>query len=158
MLHRETVTCPRRSRKRLHTGGMEPRVWVNPRQPQTLYIAHLLMYFQGGISLVFWMIGGLGIGTLFGSRALAAAYLLLIVVGKLIAAFGIANEMRWGYKLGVAAAAAPLVIRVLRTVAGSVGALLRNPIDLLFDIALLALLLHPISRGYRRYWRKKQRR
>ena len=131
-------------------------MWVNPRQPQTLYIAHLLMYFQGGISLVFWVIGGLGIGSLFGSRALAAVYVLLVVVGKLIAAFGIANEMRWGFKLGVAAAAAPLVVRVLRTVAGSVGALTRNPIDLLFDIALLALLLHPMSRSYQRYWPKRR--
>ena len=79
---------------------MQPRVWVNPRQPQTMYIAQLLLYFQGGFDLLFWVIGGLGVGTLFGSRALAAAYVLLVIVGKLAAAFGIANEMRWGLPAG----------------------------------------------------------
>ena len=137
---------------------METRVWVNPRQPQTLYIAQLLMYFQGGFDLVFWTIGGLRIGTLFGSRALAAFYVLLVVVGKLVAAFGIANERRWGYKLGATAAAAPLAVRVVRTVTGSAGALFGNPIDLMFDVALLALLLHPMSRNYQRYWPKRSRR
>ena len=132
---------------------MQPRVWVNPRQPQTMYIAQLLLYFQGGFDLLFWVIGGLGVGTLFGSRALAAAYVLLVIVGKLAAAFGIANEMRWGYRLGVAAAGAPLAVRVLRSVTGHFGALLSNPISLMFDIALLALLLHNHSRSYQRYWR-----
>ena len=131
---------------------MHPRVWVNPRQPQTLYIAQLLMYFQGGFDLLFWLIGGLGVGTLFGSRPLAAAYILLVVVGKLVAAFGVANERRWGYRLGVAAAAAPLAVRVLRTIGGRPSALFSHPIGLLFDIALLALLLHSQSRGYQRYW------
>lgn len=135
---------------------MNQRVWVNRHQPQTLYIAHLLMYFQGGFRLVFWVLGGLEVGTLFGSRALAAAYVLLVVVGKLAAAFGIANEMRWGYRLGVAAAAAPLAIRVLRTAAGRLGALLYDPIGLMFDIALLALLLHPQSRSYQRNWSRRR--
>ena len=29
-------------------------------------------------------------------------------------------------------------------------------IGLLFDFALVALLLHPISRGYQRYWPKRR--
>lgn len=132
---------------------MHPRVWVNPRQPQTLYIAQLLLYFQGGIRLLFWMLTGLGVGWLFESRTLAAAYLLLDSAGKLAAAFGIANERRWGYRLGVVAAAAPLALRVTGAFIHRLGLLLSDPISLMFDIALLALLLHSHSRSYQQYWR-----
>ena len=127
---------------------METRVWVNPRQPQTLYIAQLLMYFQGGFSLVFAMLG---------ARSLTI-YLLVIAAGKVMAAFGIANERRWAYKLGVVVAAIPLVLVALLAVTEGLGWLWADPISLMFDIALLALLLHPVSRNYQRYWPKRQRR
>ena len=127
---------------------METRVWVNPRQPQTLYIAQLLMYFQGGFSLVFAMLG---------ARSLTI-YLLVTAVGKVVAAFGIANERRWAYKLGVVVAAIPLVLVALVAVTESLGWLWADLIGLMFDIALLALLLHPMSRNYQRYWPKKPRR
>ncbi len=126
---------------------METRVWVNPRQPQTLYIAQLLMYFQGGFSLVFAMLG---------ARSLTI-YLLVIAVGKVMAAFGIANERRWAYKLGVVVAAIPLVLVALLAATEGLGWLWADLIGLMFDIALLALLLHPMSRNYQRYWPKKQR-
>ena len=124
---------------------MEPRVWVNPRQPQTLYIAQMLMYFRGGIALVF--------GLLFGSSL--TVFSLLFAVGNVVAAFGIANERRWGYKLGVAVASLTLAIALLLLV-GSFGRLWSDLIGLLFDIALVALLLHPMSRGYQRYWPKRR--
>ena len=126
---------------------METRVWVNPRQPQTLYIAQLLMYFQGGFSLVFAMLG---------ARSLSI-YLLVIAVGKVMAAFGIANERRWAYKLGVVVAAIPLVLVALLAATEGLGWLWADLIGLMFDIALLALLLHPMSRNYQRYWPKRQR-
>ena len=126
---------------------METRVWVNPRQPQTLYIAQLLMYFQGGFSLVFAMLG---------ARPLTI-YLLVIAVGKVMAAFGIANERRWAYKLGIVVAAMPLVLVALLAATEGLGWLWADLIGLMFDIALLALLLHPVSRNYQRYWPKRQR-
>lgn len=121
---------------------MNSRVWVNPRQPQTLYIAQMLMYFQGGFGLVFGVLGG---------RSLTVVG-LLITVGKLVAAYGIANEMRWAYRLGVVIAAVPLVLTLLLTVTDGLAWLWADLIGLMFDIALLALLLHPHSRGYQRYW------
>ena len=124
---------------------MQPRVWVNPRQPQTLYIAQMLMYFRGGIALVF--------GVLFGGSL--TVFSLLFAVGNVVAAFGIANERRWGYKLGVAVAALTLVIALLVLI-DSFGRLWGQMIGLLFDIALVALLLHPMSRGYQRYWPKRR--
>ena len=129
---------------------MEPRVWVNPRQPQTLYIAQLLLYFRGGIALVF--------GVLLGGSLTVSS--LLVAVGEVTAAFGIANERRWGYKLGVAVAALVLVASLLVLIKNfdHFGRLLGLLIGLLFDVALVALLLHPMSRSYQRYWPKKQRR
>jgi len=131
----------------LHTVGVDTRVWVNPRQPQTLYIAQLLMYFQGGFSLVF---------ALLGTRSFSI-YTLTISAGKLMAAFGIANERRWGYKLGVVVAAIPLVLLLLLAVIDTPRWLFSDVTGLLFDIALIALLLHPTSRGYQRNWPKPQR-
>ena len=126
---------------------MEPRVWVNRHQPQTLYIAQLLMYFQGGLGLLFAVIGARGL----------TVYSLVIAAGKLAAAYGIANEMRWAYKLGVVIAALPILVLMLLAVTNDVGWLWADPIGLLFDIALLALLLHTHSRSYQRYWPKRQR-
>jgi len=128
---------------------MEPRVWVNPRQPQTLYIAQMLLYFRGGIALVF--------GVLFGGSLTISS--LLIAVGEVAAAYGIANERRWGYKLGVAVSALVLVgtLLVLASNFDHLGRLLGLLIGLLFDVALVALLLHPMSRSYQRYWPKRQR-
>ncbi len=126
---------------------MEPRVWVNRHQPQTLYIAQLLMYFQGGLGLLFAVIGARGL----------TVYSLVIAAGKLAAAYGIANEMRWAYKLGVVIAALPILVLLLLAVTNDVGWLWADPIGLLFDIALLALLLHTHSRSYQRYWPKRQR-
>ena len=125
---------------------MNTRVWVNPRQPQTLYIAQLLMYFQGGFALVF---------TVIGARSLTA-YSLVIAVGKVMAAFGIANERRWGYVLGVVVAVLPLAALGLLAVLDDLRWLWADLFGLLFDIALLALLLHPNSRSYQRYWPKRR--
>ena len=128
---------------------MEPRVWVNPRQPQTLYIAQMLLYFRGGIALVF--------GLLFGGSLTVSS--LLVAVGEVAAAYGIANERRWGYKLGVTVAVIVLAAAILVLVRDfdHLGRLIGLLIGLLFDVALVALLLHPMSRNYQRYWPKRPR-
>jgi hypothetical protein len=126
---------------------MDTRRWVNPQQPQTLYIAQLLMYFQGGLSLVFAMLGARALGI----------YTLTIAVGKVLAAFGIANERRWGYKLGVIVAVVPVALLVLLAVTDTPRWLWADAFGLLFDIALIALLLHPMSRDYQRHWPKRTR-
>jgi hypothetical protein len=126
---------------------MEKRVWINPRQPQTLYIAQMLMYFQGGLPLVFGLLGARTLG----------AYTLTIAVGKVMAAFGIANERRWGYKLGVVVAMVPVAALVLLAVTDTLSWLWAEPFGLLFDIALIALLVYPTSRDYQRHWPKRRR-
>ena len=128
---------------------MEPRVWVNRNQPQTLYIAQLLLYFRGGIALVFGVLLG-------GSFTLLS---LLFAVAEVAAGYGIANERRWGYRLGVAVAAIALLMALLVLLRnfGRFDRLFSQSIGVLFDVALVALLLHPMSLGYQRYWPKRQR-
>ena len=115
---------------------MEQRRWVNQTQPQTLQIAVFLLYINGAFTLLF---GGLFV-------PLGA----LIIVGSIAAGYGIANERKWGYILGVAMALLPFVLVILTRSSPLSGALL----NLLFEVALVALLLHPQSRDYQRIWFK----
>ena len=130
---------------------MNERVWVNPRQPQTLYLAQILMYFRGAMHILRFMFGGAVV--LLGSSAIFTAYLLLDTVGLVMAANGIANEDKWGYQLGIVAASAPLVVMGVRIIEyGGMSLFWNNIIAIMFDVALVALLLHPMSVEYRRVW------
>jgi hypothetical protein len=115
---------------------MENRRWVNPSQPQTLQIAVFLLYFNGIFTALF---GGL-----------LSPYGLLIVAGSVGGAFGIANERKWGYGLGIAMAFLPFALRLLwhESLLGT------DILSLMFEVALVALLLHPQSRDYQRIWFK----
>lgn len=128
---------------------MNDRVWVNPRQPQTLYLAQILMYFRGGLSLLFLLLTSSSV-ELLGSSAIYTTFVLLDSVGQVAAANGIANEKKWGYQLGLVVAFAPLVVAGIVLFEGGIGDV--NIIGLMFDIALVALLLHPMSVDYRRIW------
>jgi hypothetical protein len=108
--------------------------WLDRTQPQTLYIAVILLY----INAVFGLISGF---SLIGWA---------IVVGQVGAGWGIANEKKWGYFLGLVMAFFPFIIRLV---------FLHNPfatnlINLMFEVAMVALLLHPQSREYERIWFK----
>ena len=66
------------------------------------------------------------------------------------AAYAIANDKRWGWRLGVGAAAVAVVIRLTSVL--SYGFSPTVLLILVFPVALLALLVHPISREYQRIW------
>jgi hypothetical protein len=111
--------------------------WVNPHQPQTLYMGVILCY----INAVF---GILALGRL-------TALGLFIVAGLGAGGFGIANEKKWGYTLAVVAAVTQVALYFFvggLSVLGDLGVL----ISFMFDAALVALLLHPMSRDYQRIW------
>jgi hypothetical protein len=119
---------------------MAERRWVNRYQPQTLQIAVFLLYFNAvaGLLPFFGSIYG-DLGPLLGLAA---------VVGCGAAGYGIANELKWGYGLGVGLAALEVLL-FLRYVMD--GLLL---IPFMFAVALVALLIHPQSREYQRIWFK----
>jgi hypothetical protein len=82
---------------------------------------------------------------------LALSYFGLFFAAALgFGAYGIANDKRWGYTLAVTAAL--LQVLVVVAIAFDVGLELGILLSLMFDVALVALLLHPESREYQRIW------
>jgi hypothetical protein len=118
-------------------GPVEEMRWVNPHQPQTLYMAVILCYIEGVVSLFSFPTFGV--------------FALIVLVGLVAGGFGVANEKRWGYllALGTAIFQVLIVLLVYRTIA-DIGVL----IQLAFDILLVVLLAHPMSRSYQRIWFK----
>lgn len=113
----------------------EPRRWFDPSQPQTLQGAVMLCYVTAALGVL---------SLLFGS-AFALSSLALGIAG-----YGVANERRWGYVLGVVLSALIFLLYLYWLVQGVIGLVL----NLLFIGVLLALFLHPQSRHYQRIWFK----
>ncbi len=115
--------------------------WTNPSLPQTLQIGMFLLYIDAAFGLLFGAVFAFPIGT-------------VIVIGSALAGLGIANEMRWGWQLGVAVSALALVPFLLLVLSDGIGALfgLGVLLSLLFPVAQFALLVHPQSREHQRIW------
>lgn len=111
---------------------MQLNRWIDRSQPQTLMMATIIMYINAALGIIFGSFLVFPIGT-------------ALILGQLAAGLGIANEKKWGYWLGVGLVSLALAFTIRYYSAGSV-------ISLLFYGALLALLLHPQSRSYRRTW------
>ena len=126
---------------------MSERRWFNANLPQTLYIAQFLLYFDAFFMALGVLFGG-GLG-LIGMLALAAS-----VYG----AYGIANELKRGYQVAVVAAFLPLTLRLLLFAARRGRSYLAtcsssgNVLNVIFEYALIALLLHPMSREHQKIW------
>jgi len=118
--------------------AMQTRRWVDPSQPQTLQIAVFLLYAQAAVLLLF--------------GAFLNPFGIVLIAAGIGAGYGIANEQKWGYGLGLLVALFPFVARMI---AGGPGDVFTTDIiSLMFEIALVALLLHPQSREYERIWFK----
>ena len=68
--------------------------WLDRTQPQTLYIAVILLY----INAVFDVLAGFS----------PISNFLVLGVGEVLAGYAIANEKKWGYVLGIVMAILPL--------------------------------------------------
>jgi hypothetical protein len=121
-----------------HNGVVSEYKFLNQYQPQTLVIGTLFCY----IDAAFGLLATLGVSGL----------LSLVYIGLGLGGFGIANEKKWGY--GVAVICAVLQVALLIGFAGIDVLDFPLILNLLFDGALVALLLHPESREYQRIWFK----
>ena len=112
--------------------------WVNHFQPQTLVIATFLCYIDAVFGFIFPI-----------ATSILAGLLMAIALGA--GGFGIANEKRWGYFLGVFVAVVRVALIVL--LAGLTGLVqFTELVPFLFAVALVAVLVHPMSRDYQRIW------
>jgi len=123
---------------------MERRRWLNQGQPQTLVIACFLLYINAAFAILFLLSSSFG--------GVGAVDLVPIAAG-VAGAYGIANERRWGYYLAIVVAVLPFVLAaVINSNHNPFGG--ADVITLIFEIALIALLLHPQSRDYQKVWFK----
>jgi hypothetical protein len=106
---------------------VETQRWINQSHPQTLLMGTYLLYFDA----FFTALSAFRFGSMF---------LFLLAAGAGVAGWGIANDKRWAYWLGIGVS----VFGVLFN--------LGNILGLLFAVAQLALLLHPMSREYQKVW------
>jgi uncharacterized membrane protein YecN with MAPEG domain len=112
--------------------------WFNQHLPQTLQIGVLLLY----VNALFMFLG----------REFAWVWGLLLIVGFVAGAFGIANEKKWGYIVGLSAATFRVVLTLLIFSLGDIFGSLNLLLGFMFDVALVALLAHPQSREYQKIW------
>jgi hypothetical protein len=122
----------------------ESRRWFDNSQPQTLQGAVMLSYLTAAFGLL---------------SILRGAYPLFEIVplGLGAAAYGVANEKRWGFWLGVVLAGITvlfdaLVLYLVRS--GGAESILLSLVNLFFGVVVLFLYLHPQSREYQRIWFK----
>jgi hypothetical protein len=113
----------------------EARKWFDSSQPQTLQGAVMLCYITAAFGLL---------------AILFSSFVGVVPLALGAAGFGIANEKKWGYGLGVALAALVVLVDVVALLYGALAIL----INLLFAVVLFALLVHPQSREYKRIWFK----
>jgi hypothetical protein len=114
-----------------------PQRFFDPSQPQTLQIATILLYLDAALLVLQ--------GAVFSPLGLA------LIAAYAGGAFGMANGKKWGYGLALAVAVLGLVL--LFAWGGSLDQVLRRrTVELMFSVALVALLMHPQSREYQRIW------
>lgn len=133
--------------------------WFNPSQPQTLTSAVLLSYIRAfflliGMSANFELkLLAYDVGQLIGVGDLAADLITLIALGAMVAGgLGTSSERKWGHRSLAGAAvytAIATVWLIIRLGQIPQAGLL---IGLMFDIVLVVLVFHPMSREYRRIW------
>jgi hypothetical protein len=117
---------------------MQTRRWLNPSQPQTLQIAVFLFYANAVLL------------ALFGNLARPVG--ILWIIGSVAAGYGIANEAKWGYGLGLLVAFLPFLFRIVASGLNHIFSV--DIVTLMFEVALVVALLHPQSREYQRIWFK----
>jgi hypothetical protein len=115
--------------------------WFDNTQPQTLQGAVILSYITAVFGLIAILQG-------------SVAEIVPLALG--VAGYGIANEKKWAYRLGIVLsglnAFLSVIIFVLVLSASLSGVLVLASV--LFAIVLFALLVHPQSREYQRVWFK----
>jgi hypothetical protein len=133
--------------------------WFDRMLPQTLQIALWLLYIDGAFALLDYLDGGGGVfgwsrmrGGLGGLLAPAA------IVAHALGGLMIANGRRAGWYLAIFASFSPGLLRALIALNSNGGLGLSwiltqdNFIAFVFEAALVALLIHPMSRNHARRW------
>ena len=107
---------------------METQRWINQSHPQTLLMGTYLLYIDAFFGVLNVLLGGF------------SPIAVVLAGGAGAAGYGIANDRNWGYYLGIGVSALGVLFN------------LGNILGLMFAVAQIALLLHPMSRNYQKVW------
>ena len=110
--------------------------WFNRNLPQTLVNAQMLCYFSGVRNLL--------------NGSVSSPIGFLFTAGLIGGAFGIANEKTWGYFIALITAAISVLYPI--SVLGIDVFRFGPVINIMFDVALVVLLVHPQSRSHQKVW------
>ena len=120
---------------------MESRRLLNDAQPRPLFLAQFALYVWAPFTVVQSVLSGF------------SAYVLLLAPLLALMAWGLSNESRWAYWMGIIVSALSL-IPVLNDLVHRPSLLLH--IDFLgrlaFPLIVIGLLTQPESREYERVW------
>ena len=117
-------------------------------QPQTLQIATWLLYINGFFAFANFVDSRMELGYIRRFFALGPVYGLIVIAVHVLGGLLMANERKIGYKIAVAASFTPFVSNMIvyRSLIGV------SFLGSIFDIALIALLLHTQSRSHQKVW------
>jgi hypothetical protein len=121
---------------------METRRALNPAMPRALVWAQLALYVEA--------IYAVGHGF---AQLRFPGWEILLGSGQLLAAYGIANEGRWAWRLGIAAGTAGLLPPLHELVLAP--SLLAHPdflVLLIVPVVVFCCLVEPSARDYQRAW------
>lgn len=143
------------------------RFW-NRHLPQTLLSALWLLYLRAVFDLLDFLqdTDRVGITTHY-KGGLGALVWLVVIAGAVAAGYFLSQEKKIGYYIAIAVSLAPFLINfwvsldsrvrglsfIQRFTLGDLGQF-NTLLWLMFTVALVVLLLHPMSRDYVRVWFK----
>lgn len=116
--------------------------WFDQTQPQTMQVAVMLLYLTAVFNVI--------VAFIFGGGGL---FLLLVSAANVGGALGMANEQKTGYIVSLASALAPFAF-IIYLSAHYHHLVIPGILTLIFEVALVALLLHPQTTEYRKIWFK----
>lgn len=138
---------------------LDPRKWFDRMQPQTVSIATILLYINGAFAFLHFLDGK---DFVEGYLRDAGGLRLLVTIGLIVCfplgGFLMANGKLFGWYVSILAAFSPFILRTIFKVTMADLMAWRDVIvggsyvNLMFEIALCALLLHPMSQEYARRW------
>lgn len=134
-----------------------PNRWFNSRLPQTLVVAQFLLYFDAFWALLDFL--SVSVDALVSYTFIGRIIAIASVAGYIFGAWGTANERKLGYQVAVAASFLPLASRFVNTLSAGgplehIGYILTsgNIINVMFEYALIVVLLHSQSREHVKVW------
>ena len=117
-------------------------------QPQTLQIATWLLYINGFFALANFMDTQMEIGYIRTVYTFGPIYGIVVIAAHALGGLLMANELKIGYAIALVAAFSRFVSNLIvhRTLVPY------SFLNVVFDVALCALLLHNQSRSHQKVW------